>query len=204
MERPALAGPWWRDVLVVLIVAGCGSGAAPPSAASTGPGSAPPASPPATVGGVPGQPTPDPAAIASGLQNLAVSFLPGGSSAIADACALLTDAEIKDATGHGVAKKAPGPQMGIFDVGCHWQLDDPNASEITLGAISPGGKNYFDTFLAPGAESHIAGLGDDAVRDVGGSVTAVKGDALVSIDWVAFPGNKDMPVTLMRLALAHL
>jgi hypothetical protein len=130
---------------------------------------------------------------------------PAGS---VDVCALLSPADILAATGRAVATKTPGPVMGIFDQGCSWELatgtGDVVAWSIDLGVITPGGRSYFDRYLGPDGEP-ISGLGDAAVEESAGGITAVKADTLVSVFVIAFGGDeKTITRNLTEAALAHV
>ena len=144
--------------------------------------------------GGPAAPATDPAAPAS-----------GASSGVA-ACDLLTDAEIKEETGYGVETKESAPQLGIYENGCRWVLDNtPVPWEIVLGVRVPGGRAYYDTYLAAQAGDPVPGLGDVAVEGPAKSIIAVKGDALVDLQYVSFEeGDEEVRRELVRLILARL
>lgn len=106
-----------------------------------------------------------------------------------DAATLLTDEDIREITGHAVAEKTPGPAMGIFPNGCRWKLEGGKlgaSPEIVLGAMSPGGRRYFDTYLNLDKPPAVAGLGDIAVSELRGCIIAVKGDTLVNLQYIEF------------------
>ena len=123
-----------------------------------------------------------------------------------DACALLTDDEILQATSHAVVNRTAGPQMGIFQNGCLIELEDDDAivpPEITIGVISPGGADYFRRFFVepfPEAE-HVSGIGDDAVRGGAGDLLAVKGDTMVNVLYIGLGDEEEVTEALMRSAL---
>ena len=113
----------------------------------------------------------------------------------ADPCALLTNADIEEATGRKVETMRAGPVMGIFANGCTWELafggDDMVPVSIELGVISPGGLQYYETYLKPYDATPIAGIGDDAVTHDAGGISAVKGDTLVSVFVIAFGDDEE-------------
>ena len=63
--------------------------------------------------------------------------------ATGDACALLTADDIKKATGFSPISQAGGAQLGIFNVGCEWELDNKDAVpwSIVVGMIQRGGRD---------------------------------------------------------------
>ena len=156
---------------------------------------------PATSSIAPGLPTTSAPASATGN---AATAPPAGA---VDACALLTDDEILQATSHAVVSRTAGPQLGIFQNGCLIELADDEAivpPEITIGVISPGGADYFRRFFVepfPEAE-HVSGIGDDAIRGEVGDLLAVRGDTMVNVLYIGF-GEDEEQITdaLMRSAL---
>jgi hypothetical protein len=183
----------------VLLVAACGSGAT--SGAPGGPTAPVPA---ATAARTPGASVATDAAPAVGT--------PGGAPVAGQAvqaCDLLTDADIEQVTGYGVLTREPGHVMGIFPNGCLWELGSESETTlwtIDVGVISPGGRHYFDTYLSfPDMTDPVPGLGDAAVTDDGGSITAVKGDSLVSVFLILFGDTEDEMVReLTEIALSRV
>jgi hypothetical protein len=116
----------------------------------------------------------------------------GGGGAAVDACGLLSDADIKDLTGHGVAQRAAGDPLGIFGHGCMWELavegGSPVPPQINLGVMTTGGRAFWDAYFAPIIDEYvpIEGLGDVAVDAGVKSIMVVSGDAFFQVQY--FPG----------------
>src|SRR5262245_58742325 len=100
--------PTGLGVLGMVLLAACGGGAA-----TSGPGG-----PGATTG----------AAATQAGGGAATEPAGGGGSAVKP-CDLLTDEQIKAATGFSPISETAGPTMGIFQIGCEWELDN-TGSEI--------------------------------------------------------------------------
>ena len=185
----------------VLLVAACGSGAT--SGAPGGPTAPAPA---ATPGTAPAASLATDAGSAAGTPGGAAPPVAGQA---VEACDVLTDADIEQVTGYGVLTREPGHVMGIFPNGCVWELgSDEEATlwSIDVGVISPGGRHFFDTYLSfPDMTDPVPGLGDAAVTDQGGGITAVKGDSLVSVLLILFGDTEDeMLRELTEVALSRL
>lgn len=190
MTRMSKHTPWFGGLamlmVVGIVVAACG-GAAP----TTGPGS--------TQGGAasnaPTGPTVTPGGVASA---------PAG----AGACDLLDDAQIETVTGFELISEEPGPTMGIFENGCTWELESGMTGapwQVVLGVLTPGGREYYDKFMAIMEGDAISGLGDVAIRSEANTVIAAKGDALVSIQYIDLSApREEVPVELIKLAFAQL
>lgn len=129
----------------------------------------------------------------------------------ADVCALLTDAEIEQATGYRPLGKESATAI---DPSCTWRLDtDLDLDFIEISVIASGGREPFD-FVAnqmfEDPPEHIPGLGDDAVKTAtipGGAVYAIVGDTLVTLRFslplsVADPYSLVVP--LLEAALPRL
>lgn len=134
----------------------------------------------------------------------------GGAAENVDACTLLTDAEIEQATGNSVASRAHSNLATVLPSVCDIELD---GASITVGVKSTGGRSYYETYFEPfiGDEfgllsEPVSGLADKAARDGFGYVMAVKGDALVDVNYIEFLREDKAAVAeeLMRLALAKL
>ena len=120
-----------------------------------------------------------------------------------NACALLTDADIREATGFTVL--ANDPVGGITSTGCRWELDygDPDIHEyVTLNVQSPGGRAWYDGFPFD-APASVEGLGDKAVED-GGVVFAVQGDSAVIVSHLYAALDADMQRAIVEIALSRL
>jgi len=182
---------FWVITLVACLVTACGGTGAP----TTAPGA--PAATSAAVTAAPGGATPAPAASAPTTGGMAI-----------DACSLLTDAEIKSATGFSPIRKTAGPQMGVFNAGCEWELDNDGAApwSITIGLNASGGRSFYDKYIAPpvGEGEVIDGVGDDALQSDIGEVTAVKGDTIFSVLYIEFPTRDEVAVPLAKAIAAKL
>lgn len=172
-----------------IAITACGSGAA-----TSGPGG-----PAATAAGG------DSATQAPG--GGAATRQPGGGPTT-DACALLTDDDIKAVTGYAVAKKTPGQQGGIFVDGCLWDLTAPSEivpPSIALGIMTTGGKAYYDAYFKPYNEEQgntlIPGLGDEVVDAGFGVIQGIKGDAFFNLQYL---GESDLELDLAKRLVANL
>jgi hypothetical protein len=132
---------------------------------------------------------------------------PGGGAAI-DACSLLTDAEIKAATGFSPKSRAAAPDLGTFASACEWELDNEGAAawSITVGATKGGGREFYDRYVAPpvGEGEVVEGIGDDALQSEVGDVTAVKGDTVFSVLYIEFPSRDEVAIALAKAIAAKL
>jgi hypothetical protein len=134
---------------------------------------------------------------------------PGGAGQPVDACTLLTDADIEQTTGEQVASRTQSTLTTVLPSVCDIGLE---TGSITIGVRAPGGRSYYETYFEPfigdefsPLQEVVAGIGDKAARGDVGSVMAVKGDALVDVQYIAFGSDEDaVAQALMRLALAHL
>lgn len=133
-----------------------------------------------------------------------------------DACELLPDEEIAELTTWTPELERSGPQLGVFPDGCYWELAGGTSAEmgvpasITLGVRAEGGRAYFDTYFEPYAEENgeepLDGVGDvGLIGELAGTVMAVQGDVLVSVQWIDFGGDEtSMAIALLERALANL
>ena len=172
---------------VTFLIAGCGGGAT----TTAGPGA-----PGATSGG----------AATTGGGGTATQA-PGGGATV-DACSLLTDEDIKTATGFSPISETAGPTMGIFEVGCEWELDNEGGVpwSIVLGVRPEGGRDYFDRYFAPpvGEGEVLEGVGDEALLSDIGDVNAVKGDTMFSVTYIEFPARNEVAVELAKAVARNL
>ena len=169
--------------LVVLVAACSGSG--------TGPGA---------NSGAPGS------SLGLGQASAPASGAPGGGPVASpgSACDLLTDADIQAATGLGVASKAPKFMSGVSENGCDWTLNDAGGSDVQLAYVANDGRHFFDTYYAP-YNSPLPGIGDAAITTDAGAVMAVRGDAVVLVDYIEFPiSHPTAARQLGQAALGHL
>ena len=124
-----------------------------------------------------------------------------------DACALLTDEEFQQATGYAVHDKKSFPGEAP---GCDWGLagDPPGVHRLSVIIRYKDGRQRFD-FVTQSFPS-IPNLGDAAAKNGGninGTVWAVKGDTLVTLNY-ALPVTTVDPdtvtVPLVRVILSRL
>lgn len=173
-------------MLLGVVLAACGG-----ATTTTGPGS----TSGGTASSVPVGPTATPGGVASA---------PAGASA----CDLLEDAQIESVTGVVLLSETPGETMGIWENGCIWTLESGITGapwQVVLGVLAPGGRHYYDTFMAIMEGEKLTDLGDAAIRSEANTVVAVKGDALVSIQYIDLSApREEVPVELIKLAFAHL
>lgn len=171
-------------LLMAMAVIACGGGGAATTSAAPGPST-----------GVGAQPS-------------TVGTQPPRGAAL-DPCALLTDADIEQVTGRAVDNSTPGSLGGSFSNACSWELarGDADITPVTidLAVISPHGVEYYETNVAPFETTRISGIGDEAVVDGAGGITAVKGDTLVSVLVIAV-GQVDETFTreLTQAALSRV
>ena len=183
-------------LVTALALAACGGGGGGPGSGAT----ANPGGPVATAAG--GTATQAPAAGATQA--------PAGATV--DACALLSDAHIKAAS--GLAPKAPGSalQFGAYTAACRWDIAAGNVAvmpTLVVGVLPSGGTEQYDMDIAPfGVEygyEPIEGLGDKAVDYGGGAVLVLTGDTLVEVQYVAVkPNDVEIATDLARTVLGHL
>jgi len=181
--------------LLALALAACGG-----SAATGGPGAG---NPSVGAAGTPG-------AVAVGTSGGVASQThgaPGGPAS--DPCSLLTDEEIKTATGFSPISATAGPTMGVFDVGCEWELDNEGGGvpwSIVVGVRAEGGREFYDDYFAPpvGEGEVLVGVGDDALQTDLGDVNAVRNDVMFSVSYIEFPSRNDVPVALAKAIASKL
>jgi hypothetical protein len=164
----------------------------------------------ASVASPTGAPTATPGGPAGGTPSVSVTVAPTAGGASIDSCALLSDDEIAQATGRQVASKTPGPAIGTFADSCSWELtqtsDDTVPWSIDIGVMASGGRSYFDTYLSSlEGTDPVTGVGDAAVIDGAGGITAVKRDTLISVLVIAFAGDEEtITRALAETALSHI
>jgi hypothetical protein len=102
-----------------------------------------------------------------------------------DACALLTEADIKEITGFAVAKVIPDPADSIFPAGCQWMVVDA-AWQVFLGVSSPGGQAMWDRLVPYTQGDAVSGIGDEAfLSEMGGDLMVRLGDVFIDVQYVA-------------------
>ncbi|MET0773104.1 MAG: hypothetical protein ABWZ82_08480, partial [Candidatus Limnocylindrales bacterium] len=109
-----------------------------------------------------------------------------------DACGMLSDEVLLQATGAAEVVSRVPDTNGFMAASCDFHLaaaDDPSNDLLLMLAVQPtGGRSFFDA-LAEGA-TVIAGIGDGAIAD-GSGWSAVKGDTLVMLNYLAFGAPRD-------------
>jgi Protein of unknown function (DUF3558) len=155
-----------------------------------------------------------PASSAANVPDAGASSAPGSAAApvagsdaggLADACGLLTDADIEAVTGYAVETRQPAG--GFSPIGCQWDLDegDPDlTARLLLNVVESGGRAQFDSFRETLFEPvAVPELGDDAVDD-GGFILAVEGDAVVGLGYPGFAFEDGMAAALVEIVLSRL
>jgi hypothetical protein len=158
---------------------------------------------------------------ASGASSQPAASAPGASAAstdggsgpaagdVAQACELLSDADILELTTWEVDTVEPGSTHGIFENGCDWMLAGGTSAgmgapaSITLGVLGTGGREYYDTYFAPFIEENgdepLEGVGDvGLIGSLSGTAMAVQGDVLVDVQWIDL-GSDETPVAVALL-----
>lgn len=157
---------------LLLLVAACNpSGGPTPAAVTLGPGGAT-ASP-----GAGGSPA-------------------GGVAAAADACALVTTAEMSEVTGQPVAAAVAG--TGSNTGACSYTLTSGTPVVLMTYVTGPSVPSIFDAYKQTESAEPIEGVGDEAVWGFG-TLFVRKGDKLINISPVGV-GDNDAA----RLQLAGL
>ena len=141
----------------------------------------------------------------------AVTGQPAGGGQVPDACTLLTDADIEEATGNSVTLKEPEMQSGLLDAGCHWVLKNADSivpPEIHFEIMYEGGldyyKRYFEPFNAENGYETIEGIGDIAVDADFGSILVVAGDVFFDLQDLAFGSEKNNQEALAKKVVENL
>ncbi len=168
------------SIVTMLVLAACGGG--PGVAAPTSGGGSESSSVP-----VGGSTVPDGGAVASTTPAGPGSAVPGGPPSIAEPCTLLTEAEIRQATGFEIKWIFPSEDTpGDLPVGCNWSLGTAElGADIVIGVRSPGGAALFD----PSRGDPVDGIGDRAYQSEPAVVDAVKGDTFVSVTYIGSEGD---------------
>ncbi|HET9852788.1 MAG TPA: DUF3558 family protein [Candidatus Limnocylindrales bacterium] len=184
------------SLVTALALAACGGGGGAPGTGAT----ANPGGPLATAAAGPATQVPAPG----------TTQAPAGATV--DACALLSDADIKAAS--GLEPKGPGTPalFGYYTAGCQWDIVNEGAAvapTLAIGVLPTGGMEQYDRDIAPfGVEygyEPIEGLGDKAVDYGGGAVLVLTGDTLVEVQYAAIKANDvEIATELARTVLSHL
>jgi hypothetical protein len=127
-----------------------------------------------------------------------------------DPCGLATQAELETIIGRSLVRTVSVARSGR-PIECRWEFEAGRPGftwELDLGVTFPGGRKAFDDarpFAADGTP--IPSLGDGAYPVVGNTIFAVKGDALVSVQYVdggADPNRVTVPERVLRLVLQQI
>jgi hypothetical protein len=157
--------------------------------------------------------------LAQGCPGLTLPPPPPTSAPAFNACSLLTEQEIEDATGYkAAAGQSFGGSFGL-DASCSWAVEsEPGLillDHIKLIVKETGGREEFD-FWAEAYETppeHLPGLGDDAFKTAtfpSGKIYVVEGDRLLTLEFHLPTSSEDpyggygLVVPLVELALSRL
>jgi hypothetical protein len=185
-----------------LVLAACGGSSGGPTATSG------PTVPVAAATQVPGgeAPTTDPGTGAASQEPVAggATLAPGAGTI--DACSILSAEDIMRITAAKLVTAVPAQQLGIFSNGCLYELNDGSTTTtINIGIMETGGRQYFDSQIAPGGFDTFSGVGDVAVNYTAGAVLAVAGDTLVSAQYFGPAGPEPAVATdVVRWILQNL
>ena len=166
---------------LALLVAACGASGAPSAASPTSAGGG-------GASGVPAGATLPPGAIPT-------TDVP----ATIDSCTLLSDDDIKLATGEGVTERKPSTLTQVFSSVCDVTLD--GGGSLTVSILPTTGKQLWDASFKPFIgtdvlEVEVPGLGDGAGGSTSGDdVMVLKGDVLFDILFIEFGRQEKGPVT---------
>ena len=200
--------------LVAVVAAACGGGAA--ATPSSGPAGATTAGPRASASAGALAPNPGQSAAAPSTPVVA-PVTPGGAPTPAagagepiDACTLLSDKELLDATGAQVLTRRQSTLTQVFPSVCDLSLDD--GAEVTIGVRYPGGRQFYESYFEPfigetgmPLQEELTGVGDKGGRDRQ-YVMVLQDDVLLEVHYIKFlrVEAEDVALALIRIALGHV
>lgn len=128
-----------------------------------------------------------------------------GPALSVDSCALLSDDEIRGATGLGVSSRRASTLTQVFPSVCDIELD--GTASLTVGIKTSGGRTLyeqsFEPFIGEGdfapLDEAVPGLGDKAGRSGDDSLMVLSGDVLFDLHYLEF-GRPNKLVVLRYLA----
>lgn len=121
----------------------------------------------------------------SGLTPPGVSSAPGQPAGVIDACAVLSDAEIKAAALEGVGQRRQSTLTQVFPSVCDIVLED--GGSLTVSVLATGGRAMYETSFEPfigdgeSLDEAVPGVGDKAARSGSSSLMVLKGDVLFDL-----------------------
>lgn len=197
----------WRIVIAGLVpvlatlIAACGQAAQLPQPSFGGPSASTPGRSPSLV------PTPTPASTpTSGPPTTA----PAATVAFGDPCTLFEPEELAELTGHPFVASRSEPGL-LGATACIWSFQSSVAEvtwDIVVEVKSPGGKDVFERsreFSQSG--SPMPDLGVDNYPMLGNALVALKGDTMVTVQYVntgSDANRQEVPLEVMRRLLAKL
>jgi hypothetical protein len=120
-----------------------------------------------------------------------------------DSCAILSDEELKAATGQGVIERSPSTLTQVFSSVCDIDLD--NAGKLTVSVLASGGRGMYERSFEPligqgdVLDEAVSGLGDKAARAGNNELMVLVDDVLFDILYIGF-GREDKLAAVRYLA----
>jgi hypothetical protein len=157
----------------------------------------------------PGMPTIPPGGGAGSLPSgvPVVPGQPGQPAGSIDACALLTDEEIRAGAGHEVVERIQSTLTQVFPSVCDMQLDE---GQLVVSAMASGGRALYERSFEPligemYLEHAMTGLGDKAAHDGSGVLMVLSGDTLFDLQYIGSrPDKHNVVVYMAERILAKL
>ena len=115
-----------------------------------------------------------------------------------DSCTLLSDDEIKLATGEGVSERKPSTLTQVFSSVCDVTLD--GGGSLTVSILPSGGRDMWHVSFEPTIGSELLAeavpdLGDAAGRSASGDdVMVLKDDVLLDVFFIEFGRQEKLPI----------
>lgn len=131
---------------------------------------------------------------------------PGEETGSIDACTVLSDEEMKAATGQAVIERRASTLTRVFPSVCDIQLD--GGGSLTVSVKASGGREMFECCFEPLIgennldEEAVSGLGDKAIRG-GDTLMVLKDDVLFDVHYIEV-GRQDRAAVVRYLAEAVL
>jgi hypothetical protein len=120
----------------------------------------------------------------------------GGVATAADACAMVTTAEMSEVTGQAVQAAVAG--TGSNTGACAYTLADRTPVVLTTYLTGPSVASIFEAYKQTESAEPVEGVGDEAVWGFG-TLFVRKGDKLINISPVGVGDNEAARLELARL-----